>query len=382
MAFVGGILHGALESVWDLLTGLVDLVELVWNILKSAFTLELLSDVKSLWDLVSSLKVKELIDAGLNAFLDRWNAPELMRRWHFRGWLVGYAIAEIALMLLGGAAVLKWLGKAGKLGKLLEKFPRVAKALAKVDKAWKAAPKAAKEKFRKAVTLGKKKRLLEYKDVSEKIRKIYKLAEFERIVDRGEDLGLKAKEVLDFLEMGTIAKPWKKPPKFPLSAETLIQQMENWTQVIRKRGYPYLFDSLDHFRKFQARVKKLLKKYKVPDGRIVVQGSALRTPLAKDIDVAIFVTKEVFEAYVARCRAGVTRRAKRSAAKSKLAAEIEKNASEGFVSKFHFDRPGDVPGTSFEKELWGVLEDTFKKEVDISVMTSTSKLDLYPSMDI
>ncbi|MFY2563116.1 hypothetical protein ACN469_36310 [Corallococcus terminator] len=37
-AFIAGLPHGALESVSDLLTGLVDLGELVWKVVKSLFT--------------------------------------------------------------------------------------------------------------------------------------------------------------------------------------------------------------------------------------------------------------------------------------------------------------------------------------------------------
>ncbi len=127
-AFTAGLIHGALESVWDLLTGIIDLLEVVWKFVYSLLSGELLSDVKGLWDLVTSLNIRALADAGLKAFLDRWNAPDLIRRWHFRGWLVGYAIAEIVMAVLsGGAAVLKWAGKAGKLGQLLAKLPKLVK---------------------------------------------------------------------------------------------------------------------------------------------------------------------------------------------------------------------------------------------------------------
>lgn len=114
--------------MWDLLTGLVDLVELIWDILKSIFTGELLSDLKGLWELVGSLNPSQLIDAGIDAFLSRWNASDFLRKWHFRGWVVGYALAEILMAVISGAATLvKWAGKAGKFSKLIAKFPRVLK---------------------------------------------------------------------------------------------------------------------------------------------------------------------------------------------------------------------------------------------------------------
>ena len=152
-AFVAGLIHGALESVWDLVTGLVDLAELVWNILKSIFTGQFLSDLKGLWELVSSLSPSQLIDAGLKAFLSRWNAPDFLRRWHFRGWVVGYALAEILMAVVTGAVTLvKWAGKAGKFSKLIAKFPKVLKAAEKVADASRRISQDALKRLKKAVS--------------------------------------------------------------------------------------------------------------------------------------------------------------------------------------------------------------------------------------
>lgn len=152
-AFVAGLIHGALESLWDLLTGLVDLIKLVWNVLKSIFTGELFSDLKGLWELVSSLKPAQLVDAGIKAFLSRWNAPDFLRRWHFRGWVVGYAIAEILMAVISGAASLvKWAGKAGKFSKLIAKFPKVLKLAEKVTEATKRIPENALQRLKKTVS--------------------------------------------------------------------------------------------------------------------------------------------------------------------------------------------------------------------------------------
>ncbi|WP_366934415.1 peptidoglycan-binding protein [Corallococcus exiguus] len=128
LAFSAGLIHGALESVWDLLTGLIDLLELVWKLVYSLLSGEIVSDLKGLWDLAASLNLKTLTEAGIQALANRWNDPNLLRREHFRGWLIGYVIVEIVLAVAtAGAAIVKWAGKAGKLGKLLSKFPRFVK---------------------------------------------------------------------------------------------------------------------------------------------------------------------------------------------------------------------------------------------------------------
>lgn len=132
LAFSAGLIHGALESVWDLLTGIIDLLELVWKFVYSLLSGEILSDLKGLWDLATSLNLKTLTEAGLKALNDRWNSPDLLHRWHFRGWLIGYAIAEIVMVVSsGGATLVKWASKAGKLGKLLVKLPRLVKVAEK-----------------------------------------------------------------------------------------------------------------------------------------------------------------------------------------------------------------------------------------------------------
>ena len=150
LAFSAGLIHGALESVWDLLTGLIDLIELAWKIIYSLLSGEILSDLKGLWALAASLDLKTLTDAGIKALDNRWNDSDHLRRGHFRGWLIGYVIVEIVMAVAsGGAAIVKWAGKAGKLGKLLSKFPKFVKLAEKakdltkpLDKAIQAAKKS------------------------------------------------------------------------------------------------------------------------------------------------------------------------------------------------------------------------------------------------
>jgi hypothetical protein len=152
VSFIAGILHGALESVWDTLVGLVDLAGLVWKFLKSLITGNLLSDLRALWDDVSRINVSDLVAAGLDYLEKKWNDPSIWRRWHFRGWLVGYAIAEIVMLFFseGILTAVKVSAKAGKLAAILDKFPSVvrfakrAEAAAKEFKEAKAVSEAIK----------------------------------------------------------------------------------------------------------------------------------------------------------------------------------------------------------------------------------------------
>jgi LysM repeat protein len=417
-AFVAGLLHGALESVWDLLVGIIDLVKLAFSVIEGLIK-GLISAVKFIWDAVASLDIKEVLEnlkqlpqllrelpetarelsksaeaffahladaiaalfkAGLNAFLARWNAPDLLRRWHFRGWIIGYVIAEIALLLLDGIVILKWLGKSAKLAKVLEKFPSIVKLLEKAGEAWKTLSEATRKRIQKALSLGKKKRLLEYEKLAERIRKVYSAADFEKVLAHAEKLAFKEKELRDFLEMGIIAKPWKKPPKVPLTVEELMAQMETWTKVIKPRGYPFLFSTLEEFNQFRAKLMKLLKKYNLPKGRVVIQGSALRSPLAKDLDIAIFVSDKVFAKYLAACKKGIVALGDDTPWVTKNLKALAKHAEDGFIRKGQFTRYD--PAVTFEAELWELINSTIKKKVDISVMKESSKMNLSPFLEL
>ena len=128
-AFIAGLLHGALESLWDVLVGLKDLAVMVWDILKSLFTGNLISDARALWEQLKNLDWGALVEGWLDRFMERWNAPGLLSRWHFRGWVVGYAIMEVLLLVFSDGVIsgIKWIGKASKVSKVIASLPKVQK---------------------------------------------------------------------------------------------------------------------------------------------------------------------------------------------------------------------------------------------------------------
>ncbi|BAZ29537.1 OmpA/MotB domain-containing protein [Cylindrospermum sp. NIES-4074] len=134
-SFIAGQLHGALESVWSNLTGIKDLAVMVWDILKSMFTGNLFNDGAKLWNSLTQTNWGDLAQAWLGDFNKKWNNPDLMQKWHFRGWVLGYAAAEIAIAILtaGGATGAKWAGKMStKAIEVIKKIPGVAKLAEKV----------------------------------------------------------------------------------------------------------------------------------------------------------------------------------------------------------------------------------------------------------
>jgi hypothetical protein len=121
VAFAAGLLHGALIAIYDALTELIDLAVMVWKVLKSIFTLELLNDIQALWDALRNADWKAVAKGIVDDFVGKWNADSTWDRWYFRGHVVGYVIATAALWVFsaGLLAATGALSKMGKLGKAI-----------------------------------------------------------------------------------------------------------------------------------------------------------------------------------------------------------------------------------------------------------------------
>jgi Domain of unknown function (DUF4157) len=115
-AFVAGLLHGAVSSIADVFVGVYDLIKLAVDLIVKLFKGTLISDARALWEDIKKIKASDII-AMVGA---KWNAPSLWDRWKFRGYVIGYAIVEILLLVFSGGIVtaVKAAAKAGKIGKL------------------------------------------------------------------------------------------------------------------------------------------------------------------------------------------------------------------------------------------------------------------------
>ena len=127
-AFVAGVVAGAVQSIWDLITGLVDLGKILVKTIKSLITGNIVSDVSELVSKLADLDIGELIVKGFGKLADSWNQDDLLDRWYFRGKVIGYILAEILMLVFtGGAAAAKWAGRFGKLGATLAKSTAVTR---------------------------------------------------------------------------------------------------------------------------------------------------------------------------------------------------------------------------------------------------------------
>lgn len=133
-----GLVSGVFGSLWDTLTGLWDLAKGVVDAVRSVLDGSLFASIQSLYDTLTSMtwedvyemakSVLTMVRDALVDFATRWMHPDMYKRWHFRGYVIGAVALEVVLAIFtgGGTLAAKVLAKVGKY------FPRLAKLLSKL----------------------------------------------------------------------------------------------------------------------------------------------------------------------------------------------------------------------------------------------------------
>jgi hypothetical protein len=140
LAFVGGLVHGFVKSLWDAVAGLVSTVK---DVLVSIFTGSVLSDAKELWEALKNISWKDIKEA-VGAWADQWaeklNSSSPWVAGHAHGYLTGYVMAEAAQLLLTGGMIAAakgalWGSRLGKAIKATRAFRAFEKGLEKAGEA-------------------------------------------------------------------------------------------------------------------------------------------------------------------------------------------------------------------------------------------------------
>jgi hypothetical protein len=119
--------------------------------------------------------------------------------------------------------------------------------------------------------------------------------------------------------------------------------------------------------------------YGLPKGRTVVQGSSLRDPAAKDVDIAVIAPDREFDEYAAQARQGMMDRASEHN-RPGLLSDMDAHLDKGFIPNFMFDRPAGME--SFGRQLFALRKQFGLGDVDFSIMRQSSAMALYPPLDI
>lgn len=110
------------------------------------------------------------------------------------------------------------------------------------------------------------------------------------IIRRGKELNLSDKAIDDLVFVAS-----RKAKR--ISFEELLNQMDTYANVVRERGFPYLFGSKEEFEEYKSKLKAILERHGIK-GEVIIQGSSLRKAGAADIDIDIRVTGEELERIV------------------------------------------------------------------------------------
>ena len=116
-------------------------------------------------------------------------------------------------------------------------------------------------------------------------------AEITQIINKGKSLNL-ADDVVD--DMLFISCRDAKS----INASELMNQMDNWVNVVNKRGFPYKFTDIGQFNSFRNELKTGLHDINVTTSDVRIQGSSLRTPNANDVDLAAIISETDFDNFL------------------------------------------------------------------------------------
>ena len=127
-----GLLQGAWDAVWSTITGLAGLAklpfDLVVGLVRDLLTGTLVGKAKELWDVASQLNPGALLEGAgtllglaLTDFAAKWNDPDVIKKWNFRGFVVGEAVAQVLLTFFSGGELLaaRVLSRVGRLADLI-----------------------------------------------------------------------------------------------------------------------------------------------------------------------------------------------------------------------------------------------------------------------
>ena len=129
-----------------------------------------------------------------------------------------------------------------------------------------------------------------------------------RVVTEGRRLGLSDAQINDLLRIAQRKDQEHPNPnggdpitvKKHITADELIQQMHNYVETVLPQGHPYRIENKEKFLEFANQMREAAHSAGLPADDIRVQGSALRNPDARDIDVAIVIDERAFDAQLVK----------------------------------------------------------------------------------
>ena len=142
--FVAGLVEGFVTSIADVFIGIYEMIKSIISFVIDLISGEAIKAAEEFYDIVKEMSAGELfkmlkealvqmISSSVEEFSNKWNSNNTYNQWNFRGYVIGYILAELLMIIFtaGTATTAKWLGKLGKIGEKLAKI--LSKVLGKVD---------------------------------------------------------------------------------------------------------------------------------------------------------------------------------------------------------------------------------------------------------
>jgi hypothetical protein len=200
----------------------------------------------------------------------------------------------------------------------------------------------------------------------------YSADEIGKIVQSGGQLGLDQRTIEDFIFVGSRNKKI-------IGSDELIRQMDDFVNVVSKRGFPFRFDSATDFVNFQTDLKILLSKNGIPTNDIRIQGSSLGNLNAKDVDIVVFVDNSQFHDIAIQARKGLVDRVKPKN-HNRIVGAFDRNVEQGRINSFYIDAPRN---NTFNQQILELRKHTSQSEgLDLSIMLIGRDFDVSPYIKV
>jgi hypothetical protein len=208
----------------------------------------------------------------------------------------------------------------------------------------------------------------------------------DEIITYGDSLQLNDDDILGFLLVSCRRRPNDKR----IYNLGIQEQMDNYVDLMKpidkggRGGVPYKFDNLTDFELFKSDLKQQLIDWDIPIGDLRVQGSSLRTPNAKDLDIAIVITKNQIEGvkktilkrYIKQYSDEFGNLQKKSFEKAVL--RLEADIKKGIIKPAQWGKKTGQK-ESFMTELYEINEIYPRgKDMDVSIIIKDLNFDINP----
>jgi hypothetical protein len=149
--------------------------------------------------------------------------------------------------------------------------------------------------------------------------------------------------------------------------EAIQSSLDNFN-IVKQRGYPFGFDSIQQYQGFKENLTSALERYNIPLKDVRIQGSSVHKTSPGDIDIAILVDKAEFEA--------LGQRFINASTKDNIKKAIPKDMGKGKISSQRF-APGEAP--SVGQSIYGQAGDL---DFQTSLILKNSEFDIGPYLPV